>query len=355
MDTRSLKIDSVNNNFKFSKGWLCGFIQSDGCFSVTFEKRKSGLFVRPKPIFVLTQDISEENLFRSLQNHFGIGFIVTNKTNVSWYITSLAELNDILFPILEEYPLKYGKLKAYLIFKHIVSEMLAKKHLSLKGLLDIVSLGFELNSETTRRTEDSKINLIKFLEEKHGVLPESSVNVLDFEYRSNQKSPLSLDFIAGLIDGDGSFNVSFKIEPNTRIKPNFTVVQETSCAELLNDLVTYFSCGKVYKLPSAASRYQVENVNLVLNNIKPILDGVKLNTYKGDMYKMTKKVCEILKEKNSFPRGTLGKASFPLGKSNKTLKEIVELVYDSNKSGKRRKISKEEFIEKIDKIYPLDK
>lgn len=341
MDTRSLQIDSVNNNFKFSEGWLSGFIQSDGCLTITFEKRKTGLFVRPKPIFVLTQDISEENLFRCMQNHFGIGYIVTNKTNVSWYITSLAELNNVLFPILDKYPLRYGKFKAYLIFKHIVSEMLAKKHLSLQGLLNIVYLGFELNSDTTRRTEDSKVNLIKFLEVKHGVLPESQVDLDDFESKSHLKSPLSLDFIAGLIDGDGSFNVSFKLSPYTIIKPNFTVVQETSCAELLNDLVTYFSCGKVYKLPSAASRYQVENVNLILNNIKPILEGVQLNTYKGDMYKIIIKVCDILKEKNY--------------KSNKTLKELVELAYDSNKLGKRRKISKEEFIEKIDKIYPIDK
>lgn len=87
---------------------------------MTFEKKAKGLGVRPKPIFVLTQDISEKEMFKSLHKYLGCGYLTKNKTIISLYITSLYALSNILFPILDKYPLKYGKLSSYLIFKNIV-------------------------------------------------------------------------------------------------------------------------------------------------------------------------------------------------------------------------------------------
>ena len=101
---------------------------------------------------------------------------------------------------------------------------------------------------------------------------------------------LSLEFISGLIDGDGSFNVSFQIKPYRRVRVNLTVVQETSCKELLNQLKIYFNCGNVYNLPSAANRFKVENIDLILNEIKPKLNEAKFNTQKAENYKTIIKV-----------------------------------------------------------------
>ena len=50
--------------FKITDGWLSGFTQADGSFTIAFDKRESGLGIRPKPIFVLTQDISEMDFFK---------------------------------------------------------------------------------------------------------------------------------------------------------------------------------------------------------------------------------------------------------------------------------------------------
>ena len=328
-------LPSNSKNFQFSAGWLSGFAQSDGCFTLTLEKTKTGLRIRPRPIFNLTQDKSEEEMFKSLIKYLGAGFVNRNRSNVSLDIRSLTVLNDVLFPIFDKHQLKYGKLKAYLIFKKIVEEMLKKNHLKLEGLLRIIYLAFELNKE--RRTKESKDNLLKFLESVHGKLPtpeeleiEALIHSISEEAEANSRSqPLSLEFVAGLIDGDGSFNVSFQIKPYRRVKVNFTVVQESSCRDLLVELIDYFSCGKVYDLPSAASRYQVENVDLMLSNIIPVLNKTKFNTNKGVYYDIAKEVSKIIKTKGY--------------KTDDSFKEIVELSYDSNKSGKRRHISKEEF------------
>jgi hypothetical protein len=337
------KINNVKQDFNITDGWISGFIQSDGCFTMAFEKRDTGLFIRPRPIFSLAQDFSEEKLFKRLHEYLGKGYVHKSNTDVYLEIRSLSALKDVIFPILDKHPLKHGKLKAYLIFKNIVEEMLNKNHLKLDGLLRIIYASFQLNVETSRRTEVSKNDLLKFLEAKYGKLPTPE------ELGSNlipstslllpwSKSPLSLEFLAGLIDGDGSFNVSFQIKPYRRVRVNFTVVQESSCKELLYELKSYFSCGSVYDLPSAAYRegksiYKLEDVNLILNNLVPLLNKVKFNTNKGQDYKIMVKVCEILKDCKSL--------------TNETFIKIIELAYKKNKLSKNRTIPIEELIQKV--------
>lgn len=331
---------SLPKQYNFSPQWLTGFIQSSGCFTIAFKKYKSGLKIRPRPIFSLAQDFSEKELFIGLLKYLGVGYIRKNKNNVILEIKSLEHLKDVLFPILDKHPLKYGKFKAYLTFKSIVEEMLNKTHLSLDGLLRIIYASFQLNVATTRRTEESKNNLLKYLESQHGKLPaleELDISSLIPSISGPQKSPLSLGFIAGLIDGDGSFNVAFQLKPYRRVRVNFTVVQESSCKELLNELETYFSCGSVYDLPSHASRkggciYKLDDVNLFLNNLVPLLNKVNFNL-KDQYYKTMIKVCEILKDKKSL--------------TNDTFLNTVELAYNSKKLGKKRTISKEELISKV--------
>lgn len=327
--------NNINKDYNFSPGWFSGFVQADGCFTITFERKKTGLLIKPKPIFVLTQDISEKEMFKQLHKYLGIGYIVTNKINVSLYITSLHELDSKLFTVFDKYQLKYGKLTAYLIFKSIVKKMLNKEHLKLEGLIEIIYYGFQLNKDISRRTEESKQKLFNFLTNKHGKLPSPSYKEPSYKaVTTNTKMNLSLDFVSGLIDGDGSFNVSFQIKPYRRVRVNFTIVQETSCKELLNELKIYFNCGSVYNLPCSASRFQVENLDSILNEIKPKLSEAKFNTQKCEYYKVIIKVSEMIKTKGY--------------KSNNEFKEIIKLAYDSNRLGKRRRISQQELIKKVD-------
>ena len=76
------KIKNLQQDFNITDGWISGFSQSDGCFTITFEKTKTGLYVRPRPIFFLGQDFSEEELFKSILKYLGECYIRKNKTNV---------------------------------------------------------------------------------------------------------------------------------------------------------------------------------------------------------------------------------------------------------------------------------
>ena len=98
-----------------------------------------------------------------------------------------------------------------------------------------------MNKETSLRTEESKEILINKLEEKYGELPkvfEISISIPALNPLTSNK-PLTLEFVRGLINGDGSFNVSFATT-RRRISVNFTVVCELSSISVLNDLVNFF-------------------------------------------------------------------------------------------------------------------
>ena len=75
--------------YNFSKNWLAGFSQSDGCFSITFNNSKYGLPIRPRAVFNLTQNKKELNLFLDLKIYIGTWNIYLNRINVILLIVSI--------------------------------------------------------------------------------------------------------------------------------------------------------------------------------------------------------------------------------------------------------------------------
>jgi hypothetical protein len=318
-----------SKKFKFSPGWISGFTQADGTFLVSFEKINRGIFLRPRVVFSLTQSSIELPMFRELQNYLMIGNIQLNKDNVLFTVSSLDDILNVIIPLFDKHPVRAGKLKSYLIFKQVALMLKDKKHLTIEGLLQILFLSYFSNETTTKRSEESLSKILTYLESKLGELPKVDNIIVP---TIGELPPFSLDFVIGLIEFDGSFNVSFKTS-RRRVVVNFTVVQDSSCFSLLNDLVSFFSCGKVYSLSSAASRYQVESLDSIVNNVIPLFKGVTFNTIKQTNYIIVVKVCEIIKRKGY--------------KADDDFKAIIDLAYDMNCSGKRRRLSKDQFINKM--------
>jgi LAGLIDADG endonuclease len=243
---------------------------------------------------------------------------------------------NILLPLFDKHPLRGSKLKGYNIFKAVVLMMKEKKHLTLEGIVEILNLTYFMNKETSLRTEKTKEILEDKLRLKYGVLPiiSSKIDANDHIpalYNSYPES-FKLEFVRGLIDGDGSFNVSFATT-RRRINVNFTVVCELSSISVLNKLVDFFECGTVYKLASKAARYQVQNVDEILDKIYPKLKDIKFNTIKQHHFEKTIKVAELIKI-NGY-------------NTDEKLKTIVDIAWDMNKEGKGRKISKSEYLIKF--------
>ena len=63
--------------------WIAGFTSGDGCFKVSIrESKRYKVGSRVTIVFVLTQHVRDELLFKSLVNYFGCGQVYSYKDYV---------------------------------------------------------------------------------------------------------------------------------------------------------------------------------------------------------------------------------------------------------------------------------
>lgn len=326
-----------NNKYLITSDWISGFTQADGCFSVSFNKTKYGkLKIRPQPRWILTQHIKDLELMKNIRNFLGVGFIQINRNEVNLIVSSLTDILNVIIPHFTLYPVRGAKLQSFLIFKKIAEKMKEKEHLNLKYLIQMIQLAYFSNKSSRNLT--SKKELFKLLglkdAEISSLLKKVNNNLNDFNKSLSliNKKPISLEFILGLIEGDASFNFSFRLKQRS-VVPNFTIIQDLNCLSVLQEVADFFNCGKIYNLSTFAARYQVQNLKELLVYILPKLEKCKFNSSKREQFNIFVKGCNWIK--------TLGY------QNDEALKMLVLLVYDMNKEGKNRKLTKEEYIKQF--------
>lgn len=134
--------------------YVAGFIDGEGSFSVSIGKHatlKRGLEVRPE-FEIEVRDDDREILERILIT-IGCGRIYDcSYERYGWYphakykVTSTREMEEILFPFLDKYPLQAKKAKSYVLFKDIVLAYRRKEHLSDEGFQRILDMRVQLRA-----------------------------------------------------------------------------------------------------------------------------------------------------------------------------------------------------------------
>jgi len=326
-----------NRNFIFSPEWLAGFTQTDGSFVISFEatNNKKGLPVRPVAIFNLSQSNKELDMFVALQQWLNVGKVYRNREGVIFVVKDIKSIINVILPLFDQSLLRGGKFTSYIQFKKIVLLMAENQHLNLKGLLKIVDLGFFMNPDTTNRTIEGKAKLLESLK-SYAIQNNLTFEVPESEMEISKirpLKPLTKEFVRGLVDGDGSFNFAF-VTKQRKINSNFTLTHELASLSVLYELQLFFQCGYVNQLPTAAARYQVQNLNSIMNNIIPVFQDMEFNTRRQEHFLIFKEVCEILKNEGI--------------KTDSNLRRVVNLAWEMNDSG-RRKLTKSQYIQKFTK------
>ena len=156
------------------EGWIVGFTDGEGCFSVSLFKNKttsSGWQVFPE--FVITQGKKSLSALTIFQKYFRCGKIFVNKRydnhNEYMYrycVRNIKDLEKKIVPFFRKYPLKTAKNYDFEIFADIIVTLTNKEHLSQGGLIKIAKKIEKMNrkktsrflesSETTRRAPTNK-------------------------------------------------------------------------------------------------------------------------------------------------------------------------------------------------------
>ncbi len=151
-------------------GWIVGFIDGEGCFSVTIQKSSlmsTGWQVFPE--FVVTQGEKSLQSLEEIKKFFDCGRIFVNrrydnhKENLYRYcVRSSKDLKEKIIPFFKDNSLRTAKQEDFKKFAGIMDLLDKGKHLKIEGISEIAKICQSMNrkkpsrflasSETIRQT-----------------------------------------------------------------------------------------------------------------------------------------------------------------------------------------------------------
>jgi hypothetical protein len=269
---------------------VTGFSDAESSFTITFVKNKAlktGYFIQPS--FQINLAKNDLALLEKIKSFFKeVGTITNSGLNSTMYrVRSLNELNNIILPHFNEYPLKTQKQADYNLFLLIVDLLNKKEHLTLEGIRKILSIKASMNNGLNETIKADFPNIIPVL-------------------RDNIESKdLNPHWINGFIEGEGSFWIGIIKKNNTtsRLTPNlvFQITQHERDINLIKSFIEYFGCGRIKKEKPIVN-FIVSNFSDIENKIVPFFTNYPLQGAKALNLIDFLKTVDIIKTKRHLTK-----------------------------------------------------
>jgi LAGLIDADG endonuclease len=144
-------------------------------------------------------------------------------------------------------------------------------------------------------------------------------------------------WVVGFVDGEGCFSVSIHGSPYVRqtrgwqVKPVFQVSQHVRFRNVLEELASFFGCGKVRtKGPdSRVTVYAVDSMKDLAEVVLPFFEGCPLRVKYRDFEAFASIVRSMLLKEHLQPAG---------------FERVVRLAFSMNEGGKQRSRTLEEVL-----------
>ena len=152
--------DNQQERLKFI-GWIVGFVDADGCFTISFFKHpKSRLRLKWEvfPEFVIAQEIKSKSALKKVKKFFGCGKLYLNKRYdnhhehlLKYVVRNRQDLLTKIIPFFEKNLLQTAKKNDFRIFARIIRMMNKGKHLKSPGLEKIWLMVQKMNTRKYRK------------------------------------------------------------------------------------------------------------------------------------------------------------------------------------------------------------
>ena len=144
----------------FLAGWITGFTDGEGCFSVSFNKKERlRTKIEVRPSFSLAQKGSPPVSLTVIEKYFGEGGLRFSSGDGMWiYETrSIKVLTSTIIPFFKKHRLKTKKENDFNIFCEICSMIQQSQHLNPIGLREIILKAYTMNSSGKRKYTQEKL------------------------------------------------------------------------------------------------------------------------------------------------------------------------------------------------------
>ena len=149
--------ETLQPGVQLDPAWIAGFVDGEGCFSVSlhqnaFMHRHRGWQICP--VFQVYQHSSYRHVLDALRSHFRCGHVRSkgpNSTVMTYSVSALCDLDVRILPFFERHALLV-KDRDFRFFATIVRAMRRKEHLTSDGFERIVLLAYRMNENGKQRS-----------------------------------------------------------------------------------------------------------------------------------------------------------------------------------------------------------
>lgn len=293
--------ESISNVYenslnKLNPFWLTGFSDGDSTFTVKFKKR-SNLTWQISPVFQIGLNIKDKDIIYKIKSFFNeIGIVSFDYENNKVYYTvnKIQDLNSIIIPHFQSYPLLSDKKIDFNLWSEIVKIMESKNHLNPEGFLRILSLKTILNRGLS----------IKLTEEFPEIV-HLSRPVLELS-----NDVINNYWIAGFTAAEGSFSITINEKDGRKlpqVRARFSIGLHKRDINLLTKIKNKLNIGNISQNNKEIVSYEVGDINDISKTLIPLFDEYNLNNIKYLDFLSFKKVINIIKNKEHLTELGLNK------------------------------------------------
>ena len=132
---------SSKNELILDPWWVTGYTDGEGCFiikTIASKTTKIGYIVGL--IYQISVHHSDMEILYKLKSFFNnVGSIITTKDYVSYRVTNLSDIINVIIPHFNAYPLQSTKIVSYYLFNAVATIMKNNNHINLKGYREVLS------------------------------------------------------------------------------------------------------------------------------------------------------------------------------------------------------------------------
>ena len=159
-------IGAENQQGSLDPNWIVGFVDGEGCFSVSFVRNKTTRFGYQIFVeFVVTQGEKSLDVLENIEKYFGCGRIYRNTRHDNhreglyrYCVRSIDDHTAKIIPFFETYTLLTAKRNDFESFATVVKMMKNGEHLRADGFDKIKDIAGNMNRRKVRVLNPSETN-----------------------------------------------------------------------------------------------------------------------------------------------------------------------------------------------------
>ena len=266
---------SIDSNSVLDPWFISGYADAESSFMIIVNKNsqsKLGFLLHAR--FAINIHKKDHNLLKKIASFFGVGKIAKeSKDSIMYRVTSIKEINPVILPHFDKYPLLSKKRADFELFQQAVELMNNKVHLTIEGLEKIISIKSSLNLGIPDDLKKAFLNVTS--------VPRPEVEL------PNSINP---NWIRGFTSGEGSFGITIRNSPSHKVGQKvsllFRITQHSRDTDQMKNLKIYFNCGNYYEDKSRnKGNYVVQKFTDIYDQIIPFFEKYPVEGEKSKDFK----------------------------------------------------------------------